>query len=191
MSESSTPASALVAGFAPAEAGFDCPALDLDAAVVAEARALAGQIAAEVDAFAVQHTTIAMERTVLRLFGVAGATADGEPLVSAVVRRPCSTDRADPGSFLLKLIGRPRGHIGERGTPRQQDNLGRRMDKLIAGGVVRPPRDLALLHEALRWRGLARPLGDPQPAASAPAINDLERTTAAVRRLFQSGRAPL
>lgn len=79
--------SRLVAGFAPAEAGFDCPALVLDPALVQEARQLAGQIAAEVDAFAAAHTTVAIERTVLRLFGVSGATADGEPLVSAVVRR--------------------------------------------------------------------------------------------------------
>lgn len=121
---------------------------------------------------------------------LADACVTGRPVRYVALPHP-KPDRADPGSFLLKLIGRPRGHIGERGTPRQQDNLGRRMDKLIAGGVVRPPRDLALLHEALRWRGLARPLGDPQPAASAPAINDLERTTAAVRRLFRSGRAPL
>lgn len=55
--------------------------------MVAEARQLAGQIAAEVDTFASAHTTVAIERTVLRLFGVTGATAEGEPLVSAVVRK--------------------------------------------------------------------------------------------------------
>ena len=95
---------------------------------------------------------------------LADACVTGRPVRYVALPHP-KPDRADPGSFLLKLIGRPRGHIGERGTPRQQDNLGRRMDKLIAGGVVRPPRDLALLHEALRWRGLA-----PQPGGTMAVI---------------------
>ncbi len=119
---------------------------------------------------------------------LADACITGRPVRYVALPHP-KPDRFDPGAFLLKLIGRPHGRLGERGTPRQQDNLGRRLDDVIASGVLRPPRDLALLHEALRWRGLARPLDDPKPVTSPPAIQDLERTVTAVRRLFLTGRA--
>lgn len=119
---------------------------------------------------------------------LADACVTGRPVRYVALPHP-KPDRFDPGTFLLKLIGRQRGRMGERGTPRQQDNLGRRMDKLIASGVLRPPRDLSLLHETLRWRGLARPLDDPKPVMPPPAGQDMERTVAAVRQLFLTGRA--
>ncbi len=75
----------LVATFAPTPPGFGCPPLDLDSASVTRARTLARQIATETQDKLADHSTLAIERTVLRLFGVTGATADGEPLANRVV----------------------------------------------------------------------------------------------------------
>ena len=75
----------LVATFAPTPPGFGCPPLALDEARVSRARALARQIATEVQNRLAEQSTVAIERTVLRLFGVTGATADGEPLANRVV----------------------------------------------------------------------------------------------------------
>lgn len=75
----------LVSDFAPVVPGFACPPLDLDAVLLERARGLARQIAQDVQQFTAERTTVAVERTVLRLLGIEGATADGEPLVNAVV----------------------------------------------------------------------------------------------------------
>ncbi len=62
--------------------------LDLGAAVVAEARAAAARVGAPVVDLARTHTTTSIERAVLRLAGLTGADAGGQPwpnhLVSAV-----------------------------------------------------------------------------------------------------------
>jgi beta-lysine 5,6-aminomutase alpha subunit len=71
----------------PAPAGFGCPPLPLDTATVARARKLAATVADEVMEFTAARTTMACERTVLRLFGVDGATPQGVPLVNACVDR--------------------------------------------------------------------------------------------------------
>ncbi|MSP91168.1 MAG: D-lysine 5,6-aminomutase subunit alpha [Myxococcales bacterium] len=70
---------------APLPVGFGCPALALDTGTVERGRSLALAIAADVQRFALQHSTVAIERTVLRLCGVAGATLDGVPLANVVV----------------------------------------------------------------------------------------------------------
>ena len=75
----------LVSDFAPTTPGFSCPALRLDSASVARARSLARQAADEVQVFTATRTTVSVERTILRLLGVTGATADGQPFVNAVV----------------------------------------------------------------------------------------------------------
>lgn len=75
----------LISHFAPTLPGFGCPALDLDPAQVAHARALAAHIATGVHAAVADQSTVAIERTILRLFGVEGATAEGEPLPNRVV----------------------------------------------------------------------------------------------------------
>ncbi|MSQ84063.1 MAG: D-lysine 5,6-aminomutase subunit alpha [Myxococcales bacterium] len=79
------PDSPVISTFAPTAAGFGCPALSLDAAVVHNCRQLAAKIASEVTAFSEAHSTVAIERTVLRLCGITGATAAGVPLVNVVV----------------------------------------------------------------------------------------------------------
>ena len=59
--------------------------LDLDRELTDEAFALAGSIAAPVMEFAVAHTTVTIERTVARLFGVDGVDELGVPLPNVLV----------------------------------------------------------------------------------------------------------
>src|SRR5688500_5424495 len=61
--------------------------LPIDQNVVDECRALAANVAGEVQSFINKHTTVAIERTVLRALGVEGADPDGVPLVNTCVER--------------------------------------------------------------------------------------------------------
>jgi beta-lysine 5,6-aminomutase alpha subunit len=61
--------------------------LPIDDAVVAECRALAGRVAKGVQDFIDAHTTVSIERTVLRAYGVDGADPNGVPLVNTCVER--------------------------------------------------------------------------------------------------------
>jgi beta-lysine 5,6-aminomutase alpha subunit len=61
--------------------------LPIDHAVVDECRALAADVAAGVQRFIDAHTTVSIERTVLRALGIDGADADGVPLVNSCVDR--------------------------------------------------------------------------------------------------------
>jgi beta-lysine 5,6-aminomutase alpha subunit len=61
--------------------------LPIDHTVIDECRALAGDIAGAVQRFIDAHTTVSIERTVLRAYGVDGADADGVPLVNSCVDR--------------------------------------------------------------------------------------------------------
>lgn len=90
-----------ISTFAPAPPGFGCPPLDLEAATVDRCRSLARTIASEVTAFSRRHSTVATERTVLRLCGVRGADADGVPYVNRVV------DAARATGLLTAGIARP------------------------------------------------------------------------------------
>ncbi|MCW2642034.1 MAG: D-Lysine 56-aminomutase subunit alpha, partial [Dactylosporangium sp.] len=59
--------------------------LDLDRAVVRRARQLAVRAGRPVVDLARSHTTVSVERAVLRLAGVTGADADGIPWVNRLV----------------------------------------------------------------------------------------------------------
>jgi beta-lysine 5,6-aminomutase alpha subunit len=59
--------------------------LTIDPRVVAEARRLASKAGQPIVEMARAHTTVSVERAVLRLAGLAGADADGMPLVNHVV----------------------------------------------------------------------------------------------------------
>ncbi len=58
------------------------PRLHLDAAVIREARALASRAGQPIVELARTHTTVSVERAVLRLAGLRGADADGMPWVN-------------------------------------------------------------------------------------------------------------
>ncbi|MGN6792233.1 MAG: lysine 5,6-aminomutase subunit alpha [Streptosporangiaceae bacterium] len=61
------------------------PKLTIDPEVVREARQLASQAGEPIVAMARSHTTVSVERAVLRLAGLAGADPDGMPLVNKLV----------------------------------------------------------------------------------------------------------
>ncbi len=61
--------------------------LPIDQAVVDDCRRLAADIAGAVQRFIDGHSTVSIERTVLRAYGVDGADADGVPLVNSAVER--------------------------------------------------------------------------------------------------------
>jgi beta-lysine 5,6-aminomutase alpha subunit len=67
--------------------------LTIDPQVVAQARRLAAQAGQPIVEMAKAHTTVSVERAVLRLAGLAGADAEGMPLVNHVV----DTARAQTG----------------------------------------------------------------------------------------------
>ena len=59
----------------------------VDAHKVARCRALAGEIAADVQRYVDAHTTVGVERTILRAYGAEGVSGEGVPLVNAAVER--------------------------------------------------------------------------------------------------------
>src|SRR5215470_16546053 len=61
--------------------------LPIDGRIVDECRDLAAHVAQGVMAFIGEHTTVSVERTVLRAYGVDGADPDGVPLVNTCVDR--------------------------------------------------------------------------------------------------------
>jgi beta-lysine 5,6-aminomutase alpha subunit len=71
--------------------------LPIDQGVVDECRALAADVAVGVQRFIDAHTTVSIERTVLRAFGVDGADADGVPLVNSCVDRYLAAGRLGHG----------------------------------------------------------------------------------------------
>ena len=85
--------------------------LDLDPALVRRARRLAARAGQPVVDLARSHTTVSVERAVLRLAGVTGADPDGIPWVNRLV----DAVRADVGlghGVALPVFARaaPRGH---------------------------------------------------------------------------------
>lgn len=84
--------------------------LPLDPGVVAECRALAAQVAAPVQAQIDAHTTVSIERTVLRAYGVEGADGEGVPLVNRCVDRIKQAGLLGHGAAALlarELLRRP------------------------------------------------------------------------------------
>lgn len=61
------------------------PALSLKKKQINKVRKLAGQIAAAVQDFVEQYTTVSVERTILRLYGVDGVDEEGTPLPNKLV----------------------------------------------------------------------------------------------------------
>jgi beta-lysine 5,6-aminomutase alpha subunit len=59
----------------------------MDVAQVARCRALAGEIADDVQRYIDAHTTVGVERTILRAYGATGADDQGVPLVNVAVAR--------------------------------------------------------------------------------------------------------
>jgi beta-lysine 5,6-aminomutase alpha subunit len=69
--------------------------LRIDAAAVAECRQLAGEIVSPVSAFIRRHSTVSVERSVLRLLGVDGVGDDQVPIPNLIVDSLSPVDRGD------------------------------------------------------------------------------------------------
>src|SRR2546423_7097991 len=91
--------------------------LPIDPGVVDECRRLAAEIAEGVHRFIDAHTTVSIERTVLRAYGIDGADAEGQPLVNACVERYWKSGLAGRGiaTFLGRALAR-----GAQGCDPQQ-----------------------------------------------------------------------
>ncbi len=78
--------------------------LGLDAEMIARGRQAAAQIADEMDAFIRARTTVAVERTVLRLMGIDGVDADDIPLANVVV--DAAAEAGLVGEGVTRLVAR-------------------------------------------------------------------------------------
>jgi hypothetical protein len=78
-----------------------------------------------------------------------------------------------------------RAHVAARGSV-----AGRPLDRLCAllieTGIVRPPRDLKVLHETLIRAGVARRFGEPLSLESPPAMANLDALVRRVQQLVQN-----
>jgi beta-lysine 5,6-aminomutase alpha subunit len=92
--------------------------LRIDSGIVADARRLSREIAAPVSTFIAAHSTVAVERSVLRLLGVDGVCADDAPVPNRVL------ERLGPGR-LSGGAARPIGALVAEGT----------LDASLADGV--------------------------------------------------------
>ncbi len=79
--------------------------LGLDERQIAEARALAGQIADDVMNFILDKTTVAIERTVLRLMGLDGVDEEGIPLANVLVDQVLRNGQLSGGVSRLVING--------------------------------------------------------------------------------------
>src|SRR5260221_14197907 len=77
----------------------------MDQKVVASCRELAGRIADDVQRFIDAHTTVGVERTTARAYGVDGVDDQGTPLVNLLVDR-CHQQGLVPRGIAF-FLGRP------------------------------------------------------------------------------------
>ena len=101
--------------------------LDLDRGLTGEAFALADSIAAPIMEFAVAHTTVAIERTVARLFGVDGVDELGVPLPNVLVD---ALGAALPGGLALPLAA---ACVERNASPQQVAEAVAAGEKLVPG----------------------------------------------------------
>ena len=148
------------------------PVLRLDPAVVRRARALAKKAGKPVVALARTHTTVSVERAVLRLGGIGGADVDGIPWVNRLVDEVQAQVGLEHGVALpvydALLHGAHDGphHPGAEG--------GRRLDCL-----PRPGR-----------QGRRPAPSGPRPRRSAPGITRIDRNRASPRSADPPARRP-
>lgn len=85
--------------------------MGLDKTVIAKARHLAHNIAADTQNFIDMHTTVAVERTVLRLLGVNGVDANEVPMPNVVVDHMTSRGLLAHGAAIA--VGSAVAHSGK------------------------------------------------------------------------------
>jgi beta-lysine 5,6-aminomutase alpha subunit len=85
--------------------------LPIDQRVIDECRDLAARVAGQVQSFINAHSTVSIERTVLRAYGVDGADDEGVPLVNRCIDRCKAAGQLEHGVALflgLALLHNPR-----------------------------------------------------------------------------------
>jgi beta-lysine 5,6-aminomutase alpha subunit len=126
--------------------------LRLDQRKIARAREAAAQIARDVDAFISERTTVAVERTVLRLMGIDGVDADQVPLPNVVVDHVAESGELESGVARWVING-----VIQLGKTPQE------VAEMVAEGAIRLTelpqadfREIALKGRELASRGLDR-----------------------------------
>ena len=126
--------------------------LSVDTEKVARCRALAAGIAGDVQSTIDAHTSVGLERTVARAYGVEGADGDGTPLANALV------DRLHKHGFVGFGVAYFLGRALSKGAASVQEAA----EQLAFGGEIAAPSpadDVTEIRTALRAptdRALAR-----------------------------------
>ena len=132
----------------------------MDTATVARCRDLAGDIADDVQRYIDAHTTVGVERTILRAYGADGVDDQGAPLVNTAV------ERYREAGLIGRGIALPLGARPPRRRP--QPAGGRRAPRLRAGDRPARRRPGTRARHA-RCSSHTRPR--PSLASTAPASN--------------------
>jgi beta-lysine 5,6-aminomutase alpha subunit len=145
----------------------------LDEGKVARCRELAGEIADDVQRYIDAHTTVGVERTVLRAYGAEGTDDQGIPLVNTLVDRYHSAG----------LLGRGIAFFLGRALLGGASSVQEAAEQLAYGSDVDDGRGgptLDAVREALR----------PHTAAALARIDDAGAARDALRQRLQAGPAP-
>ena len=136
--------------------------LPIDQRVVDECRQLAAQIAEGVHRFIDAHTTSAIERTVLRAYGVDGADNEGVPLVNICVERYLKSGRGIATPFWdarwhAASKSRSRRRTGSPGAPTSTTAPAALRVKKSSRCWLRTPAPPSAAHRRAPGRSARRP----------------------------------
>jgi beta-lysine 5,6-aminomutase alpha subunit len=143
----------------------------LDTAKVARCRELARDIAADVQSTIDAHTTVGLERTVARAYGVGGADPEGTPLANALVDRIHAEGMTGRG--VAYFLGRALAD----GAPSIQEAA----ERLSFGELPRPAGDLDAVRRALA----------PHTAEAIRRIDEARAAREAKKAALTVGEIPL
>ncbi|HEX6524220.1 MAG TPA: lysine 5,6-aminomutase subunit alpha [Streptosporangiaceae bacterium] len=142
--------------------------LDLDPALVRQARELAAQAAEPVVRLARTHTTVSVERAVLRLAGLGGADEDGMPWVNRLTDAIRETAGLEHGVALPAWDAMATGNYPDLRTLAQQVAGGQVKFRVPEGTAAETARDAA---QRAVGQGLARI--DQQRAVRSALLADI------------------
>ena len=146
----------------------------MDLGKVARCRALAAEIANDVQRYIDAHTTVGVERTILRAYGADGVDDQGAPLVNTAV------ERYREAGLIGRGIATPLGRALRSGASNLQDAaerlaFGPDLDRLVGGPSAAEVREIL----------------EPHTAAALARIDRARGERAALRRRVPAGPAPL
>ncbi len=136
--------------------------LNLDPAVVREARALAAKAGQPIVEMARTHTTVSVERAVLRLAGLQGADPDGMPWVNRLVDAVRETTGLEHGVALPAWDALLAGGYDSLGALAEAAAQGKAAFRIPAGADAAAARKAA---QAALTAGIGRIDAQPRPAA--------------------------